>query len=139
MAPFDPVSALVGGGLIGTAAVLLMLLNGRIAGISGILAGALSPADRGWRFAFIAGLLIAPIASGFLGRGLPEPDMPESWLRIVMAGFLTGFGARLGSGCTSGHGVCGIARLSQRSMAATAFFIASAIITVAITRHVLGV
>jgi uncharacterized protein len=137
MASFDVVSALIGGGLIGTASVLLMLLNGRIAGISGILAGTLTitPGDRGWRLAFIVGLICAPIVSGFLGRPLLKPEMPENWLVIIAAGFLTGFGARLGGGCTSGHGVCGIARLSKRSIAATAIFMATAIIVVAITRH----
>jgi uncharacterized membrane protein YedE/YeeE len=140
MVEFDPVSATIGGTLIGTASVLLMLLNGRIAGISGILAGLLtvSSEDRGWRLAFIAGLIIAPIISGFLGRPLPEPDMPVSWLLIITAGFLTGFGARLGGGCTSGHGVCGIARLSRRSIAATAIFIATAVVVVTIMRHGLG-
>jgi uncharacterized membrane protein YedE/YeeE len=141
MAVFDPVSALLGGALIGAAAVLLMLLIGRIAGISGILAGALIPAsgERGWRFAFIAGLIVAPIVLGFSGGQFPQPEMPESWLLIVTAGLLTGFGARLSGGCTSGHGVCGIARLSRRSFAATAIFMATAIITVAITHHVWGV
>jgi uncharacterized protein len=140
MAEFDPVSATIGGTLIGMASVLLMLLNGRIAGISGILAGVLtvSSEDGGWRLAFIAGLIIAPIISVFLGRPLPEPDMPASWLLIIMAGFLTGFGARLGGGCTSGHGVCGIARLSRRSIAATAIFIATAVAVVTIMRHGLG-
>jgi uncharacterized membrane protein YedE/YeeE len=140
MAEFDPVSAIIGGTLIGTASVLLMLLNGRIAGISGILAGILtiSSEDRGWRLAFIAGLIIGPIISGFLGRPLPEPDMPASWLLIITAGLLVGFGARLGGGCTSGHGVCGIARLSRRSIAATAIFITTAAAVVAIMRHGLG-
>ena len=140
MAAFDPLPALSGGALIGTAAVLLMLLNGRIAGISGILAGALTQSldDRGWRFAFVAGLIVAPFVLGFWGCPLSQPEMPESWFLIVIAGLLTGFGARLGSGCTSGHGVCGMARLSRRSIAATATFMASAIVTVAITRHVWG-
>ncbi len=141
MAEFDPVSAIIGGTLIGTASVLLMLLNGRIAGVSGILAGTLgiSSEDRGWRLAFIAGLIIAPIISRLLGWPLPDPDMAGSWLVIVGAGFLTGLGARLGSGCTSGHGVCGIARLSRRSIAATAIFMASAMIVVAIMRHGSGI
>lgn len=140
MAAFDLVSALLGGALIGFASVLLMLLNGRIAGISGILGGALGTAgdDRGWRLTFIAGLIIAPIVLGLLGHPLPEPQMPVSWLQIVAAGLLVGFGARIGGGCTSGHGVCGIARLSARSIAATAIFIASGIIAVAIVRHGFG-
>lgn len=141
MVAFDPVSALIGGALIGTASASLMLLNGRIAGISGILAGmlTLSPVDRGWRLAFVAGLIGAPIISGFLDRPLLEPEMPKSWLIIIAAGFLTGFGARLGGGCTSGHGVCGVARLSRRSIAATAIFMGAAIIVVTIMRHGLRV
>jgi uncharacterized membrane protein YedE/YeeE len=140
MPAFDPVSALLGGGLIGLASVLLMLLNGRVAGISGILGGALalSAGDKVWRLAFIAGLIVAPIVIGLFGHPLPEPQMPASWLLIVAAGVLVGFGARYGGGCTSGHGVCGIARLSARSIAATAIFMASAIIVVAIMRHGFG-
>jgi uncharacterized membrane protein YedE/YeeE len=140
MAAFDPVSGLLGGGLIGLASVLLMLLNGRVAGISGILGGALalSAGDKVWRLAFIAGLIVAPIVIGLFGHPLPEPQMPASWLLIVAAGVLVGFGARYGGGCTSGHGVCGIARLSARSIAATAIFMASAIIVVAIMRHGFG-
>ena len=140
MAAFDPVSGLLGGGLIGLASVLLMLLNGRVAGISGILGGALamSAGDKVWRLAFIAGLIVAPIVIGLFGYPLPEPQMPASWLLIVAAGVLVGFGARYGGGCTSGHGVCGIARLSARSIAATAIFMASAIIVVAIMRHGFG-
>jgi uncharacterized membrane protein YedE/YeeE len=137
MAPFDPVSALLGGGLIGLASVLLMLLIGRIAGISGILGGtlAMSAGDKVWRLAFIAGIIIAPIVIGLFGYPLPEPQMPASWLLVAAAGVLVGFGARYGGGCTSGHGVCGIARLSARSIVATAIFMVSAIIVVAITRY----
>ena len=140
MPAFDPVSALLGGGLIGLASVMLMLLNGRVAGISGIVGGALamSAGDKVWRLAFIAGLIVAPIVIGLFGHPLPEPQMPASWLLIVAAGVLVGFGARYGGGCTSGHGVCGIARLSARSITATAIFMASAIIVVAIMRHGFG-
>jgi uncharacterized membrane protein YedE/YeeE len=136
MAAFDPISALFGGLLIGVAAVLLMVLIGRIAGISGILGGALAmnTLDRGWRLAFIAGLIFAPVLMSFLGHPLPQPQMPSNWIEVLAAGLLVGFGARLGGGCTSGHGVCGIARLSARSLAATAIFMASAIVVVAITR-----
>jgi uncharacterized membrane protein YedE/YeeE len=117
-----------------------MVLNGRIAGVSGILGGALAAVtgDKLWRFAFIAGLVSAPILVGLLSEPLPEPPMAISWLLIVISGLLVGFGARLGGGCTSGHGVCGIARLSRRSIAATAIFMATAAITVAIVRHGLG-
>jgi uncharacterized protein len=140
MSAFDPISALIGGGLIGLASALLMLLNGRVAGISGILGGALpmSAGDKIWRLSFIAGLIVAPIIIGLLGHPLPEPQMPTSWLLIVTAGILVGFGARYGGGCTSGHGVCGIARLSVRSIIATAIFMASAIAVVAIVRYGFG-
>jgi uncharacterized protein len=140
MASFNPISALLGGALIGLASVLLMMLTGRIAGISGILGGCLTLAagDKVWRFAFIVGLILAPVASGLLGYPLPTPDMPASWVMIAIAGLLVGFGARLGGGCTSGHGVCGIALLSARSIAATVIFMASAVVVVAIMRHGLG-
>ena len=140
MAPFDPVSALSGGVLIGVASVLLMVLSGRIAGISGIVAGLLTPgaSDKGWRIAFIIGLVAAPLLFALAGLPTVVPDMPASWLMIGVAGLLVGFGTRLASGCTSGHGVCGIARLSPRSLAATAIFMAVAVVTVAVVRHVLG-
>jgi uncharacterized membrane protein YedE/YeeE len=140
MASFDPISALLGGALIGLASVLLMMLTGRIAGISGIFGGCLmlSAGDKVWRFAFIVGLILAPVASGLLGYPLPTPDMPASWVMIAIAGLLVGFGARLGGGCTSGHGVCGIARLSARSIVATVIFMATAIVVVAIMRHGFG-
>jgi uncharacterized protein len=138
MAPFDPVSALIGGALIGLAAVLLMLLNSRIAGVSGILGGALTGADRGWRLAFLIGLVGAPLLLGAAGRPLPMPWMPSSFAIVIAAGLLVGFGTRLGSGCTSGHGVCGIARLSPRSIAATLVFMASAMVVVALMRHGFG-
>lgn len=136
-----PLSGLLGGALIGLAAAMLMLLTGRIAGISGILGGLLSPAthDRGWRLAFVAGLIAAPLIAAFAtGAALPSPAMPASLILIVVAGLLVGFGSRMGGGCTSGHGVCGTARLSARSLVATAIFMAAAIITVAIARHMIG-
>lgn len=140
MAAFDPVSALFGGALIGLATVLLMLLTGRVAGISGILGGALSgtAGDRAWRLAFIAGLIAAPLVAGLLGNPLAEARMPASWTVIVAAGLLVGFGTRLANGCTSGHGICGMARLSRRSIVATMVFMAAAVLTVAIVRHGLG-
>lgn len=140
MAAFDPVSALLGGALIGIASVLLMALNGRTAGVSGILGGLPQAAagDKLWRSAFVAGLIFAPIVASLLSEPLLEPQMPASWLLIVISGLMVGFGARLGGGCTSGHGICGIARLSKRSIAATVVFMASAAITVAIVRHGLG-
>ena len=140
MANFTPVSAAIGGGLIGLSAVLLMLLTGRIAGISGIFGGLLDLGndDKGWRIAFIAGLILAPLIAGWIGHAMPTPKLPASWIVIVAAGLLVGFGTRLGGGCTSGHGICGNARLSVRSMMATAIFMGTAIVVVAFTRHVFG-
>ncbi len=136
-----PLSGFVGGALIGLAAAMLMLLTGRIAGISGIFGGLLTPnaGDRGWRVAFIAGLIAAPLlASFFTNAPLPSPTMPASLILIAVAGLLVGVGSRMGGGCTSGHGVCGIARFSARSLIATAVFMAAAIATVAIARHIIG-
>jgi uncharacterized protein len=140
MTSFDPTSALLGGALIGFASVMLMMLIGRIAGVSGILGGclALASGKNVWRFAFVAGLVLAPLASGLLGYPMPTPQMPASWTMIVSAGLLIGFGTRLGGGCTSGHGVCGIARLSTRSILATAIFMATAIVVVTTIRHGFG-
>jgi uncharacterized membrane protein YedE/YeeE len=131
-----PLSGLFGGALIGLAASALMLLTGRIAGITGIVGGLLpnASADRGWRIAFIAGLIAAPLLAAFAGFGLPRPPMP-GLLVTALAGLLVGFGTRMGGGCTSGHGVCGLARLSARSLVATAIFMLAAIATVAIVRH----
>ena len=140
MANFTPLSAAIGGALIGLAAVMLMLLAGRVAGIAGITAGILGigSIDRAWRIAFIAGLILAPIAAMLAGYAVPIPQMPASWVVIVASGLLVGFGTRLGSGCTSGHGICGFSRLSKRSIAATAIFIGTAVVTVALMRHVIG-
>lgn len=141
MSNLTPISGLIGGALIGLASALLMALTGRIAGISGIFGGLLpraGTADKGWRLAFIAGLIVAPVLAGLAGYPLPVPQMPRSWLLIVAAGLLVGYGTRMGGGCTSGHGVCGVARLSARSIAATAIFMAVAIITAAIVRHGIG-
>ena len=136
-----PLSGLIGGALIGLASALLMLLTGRIAGISGIFGGLLplSATDRDWRLAFIAGMIAAPLLAALtFGAPLPNPAMPGSMAVVAIGGLLVGFGSRLGGGCTSGHGVCGIARLSARSLAATAIFMAVAIIAVAIARHGIG-
>jgi uncharacterized membrane protein YedE/YeeE len=140
MANFTPVSAAIGGVLIGLSAVLLMMFTGRIAGVSGIVAGLINPqtSDRSWRAAFVAGLIAAPIAAMLVGYGVTKPLMPESYITIVVGGLLIGFGSRLGSGCTSGHGICGIARLSQRSIVATGVFMVAAIVVVALTHHVVG-
>ncbi|MPZ38806.1 MAG: YeeE/YedE family protein [Rhizobiales bacterium] len=140
MANFTPLSAAIGGALIGLAAVMLMLLAGRVAGISGITAGifGIGAIDRGWRIAFVAGLILAPVAAMLAGYQVPPPEMPASWLLVIAGGLLVGFGARLGGGCTSGHGVCGVARLSKRSLTATVIFVGTAMITVALMRHVIG-
>jgi uncharacterized membrane protein YedE/YeeE len=140
MTNFTPLSAAMGGALIGISCVLLMLLTGRIAGISGIFGGLLNPGsnDKGWRIAFIAGLILAPLFAGWFGHAMPTPQLPASWTVIIAGGLLVGFGTRLGGGCTSGHGICGVARLSVRSIAATAIFILTAIVTVAVVRHLLG-
>lgn len=138
-AHFTPWSSLAGGALIGLAATLFILLNGRIAGISGIVGGLLRPArgDVLWRVCFISGLLIAPL----LFRALfQQPDMQidaGTWT-LIIAGLLVGIGTRYGSGCTSGHGVCGLSRHSPRSLVATAAFMASGFLTVFVVRHLLG-
>jgi uncharacterized protein len=140
MTNFTPITALIGGALIGLSAVLLMLLSGRIAGISGIFGGCLTPGatDRAWRLAFIAGLIAAPLLGALVGAGISTPVMPANWIVVVAAGLLVGFGARMGGGCTSGHGVCGMARLSPRSIAATLIFMGTAFVVVFLTRHAFG-
>jgi uncharacterized membrane protein YedE/YeeE len=138
---FTPLSGLLGGALIGLAASALMLLTGRIAGISGIFGGLITPGanDRGWRLAFVAGLIAAPLIAAFaFNLPLPAPTMPASLIIVAIAGLLVGFGSRMGGGCTSGHGVCGIARFSARSIVATVIFMATAIATVAVMRHIIG-
>ena len=139
MEDFTPVSGLIGGLLIGLAAALLLLLNGRISGISGIVGGLLVPksSDAGWRVVFVAGLLLGAFAYMLAAGGTIPVQMQASLPVLVAAGLLVGFGTRLGSGCTSGHGVCGLARLSKRSIAATGVFFGVAILTVFLTRHVI--
>ena len=136
---FTPGSALAGGVLIGLAAAVLLLLNGRIAGISGVLGGLLRPrhGDVDWRIAFIAGLVLAPLAYALVAS-LPRPTIDASGAVLVIAGLLVGIGTRYGAGCTSGHGVCGLSRLSLRSLVATLAFMGSGFATVYVTRHVLG-
>jgi uncharacterized protein len=139
MSSFTPLSALLGGALIGLAAGLLMLGVGRIAGISGIAGGLLgAPAgERPWRLAFLAGLLGGPPIAVAMGAPAPGP-IAAGWPLVIIGGLLVGFGTRLGSGCTSGHGVCGIARLSPRSLVATLAFMGAGFAIVFVLRHVLG-
>jgi len=141
MENFTPISALIGGALIGSAAAMLLWLNGRIAGISGIFNGVLVPqsGEVGWRALFLLGLVVG--ASVYAAVN-PEGYTPRTGFPVALlmaGGFLVGFGTRMGSGCTSGHGVCGIARLSIRSVTATATFVLAGIVTVFIVRHVLGI
>jgi uncharacterized protein len=136
---FTPVSGFLGGMLIGLAAVLLLIANGRIAGVSGIIGGLLSRArgDVSWRLMFVAGLWLGALIYWAARAQMFEVQTVASWPVMLLAGLLVGFGTRMGSGCTSGHGVCGIARFSKRSTVATVFFIATGIATVFVTRHVL--
>ncbi len=137
---FAPLPALAGGILIGLSAVLLLFATGRIAGISGIVGGLMKPAtnDIGWRVAFVVGLIAGPwIVSALTGHA-PTITMTSSTGVLVAAGVLVGYGTRLGGGCTSGHGVCGLARLSPRSLAATGVFLAAAMATVFVSRHLIG-
>jgi uncharacterized membrane protein YedE/YeeE len=136
---FAPWPALAGGVLIGIAAAMFVLLNGRIAGVSGVLGGLLNPArgDVAWRMSFVLGLLIAPTVYGLFSVGSPlRIDAGDG--ALVLAGVLVGVGTRYGSGCTSGHGVCGLSRLSLRSLVATLAFMAAGFGTVFVSRHLLG-
>jgi uncharacterized membrane protein YedE/YeeE len=138
MSEFNLTGGFVGGSLIGLAAVLLLAINGRIAGVSGILGGFLVPAaqgERAWRAAFIVGLIAGAALYGVLRGGLPI-ELQTRGATLVIGGLLVGIGTRLGSGCTSGHGVCGLARRSPRSLIATLTFMATAISTVYVIRHI---
>ncbi|MDH0565948.1 MULTISPECIES: YeeE/YedE family protein [Pseudomonadaceae] len=138
-ASFTPWSALAGGALIGLAAAIFALANGRVAGISGLLGSLLQRQGegRGEKAAFLVGLLLAPLLWG-LFAALPSIHFETSSLGLIVAGLLVGIGTRYGSGCTSGHGVCGISRLSPRSMLATLCFMATGFVTVFVLRHLLG-
>lgn len=136
---FTPWRSLAGGILLGIATAMFLLLNGRVLGISGIASGLLRP-ERGdalWRVLFLAGLLAAPLVLGSL-YPLPVPRFDTGWAMLMVAGLLVGWGTRLGSGCTSGHGICGIARLSPRSLVATLCFMATGFATVFVVRHLLA-
>ena len=138
-ASFSPGPAMVGGIVIGLAVAMFLLVNGRIAGISGILAGVLSPGkDFPWRAAFVLGMLTAPVLWAIAGP-LPAIHITADWPTLAIAGLLVGMGTRYASGCTSGHGVCGLSRLSPRSLIATLAFMGAGFITVFLLRHILGI
>lgn len=138
---FTPVPSLLGGLILGIAAVLYVLLHGRILGISGIVAGLLRPnlSDFGWRASLIVGLITAPFLAALFFGIFPIIEIESDWIAIVIAGLLVGFGSQYGSGCTSGHGICGLSRLSPRSLVATLSFMGAGFITVYVIRHLIGV
>ena len=136
---FTPWTALAGGLLLGLASALFILVNGRILGVSGIAGGLFRPAqgDVAWRLAFLAGMLAAPVLYALVAMPV-APRVDADWVTVVIAGLLVGVGTRYGSGCTSGHGVCGLSRLSPRSLVATVAFMAAGFVTVYVVRHVLA-
>ena len=140
MENFTPVSALIGGGMIGLSAVILMAFNGRIAGISGVFSGiAFAPrGDKLWRILFVVGLVIAPLIYQVISGRAPAFNLDANTPLIIVGGLLVGFGTRLGSGCTSGHGICGISRLSPRSIVSVLIFMAAGVLTVIAAKAVLG-
>jgi len=140
MENFTPISALIGGLLIGLAAVILLLFNGRIMGVTGITGGVLQPQrhDLVWRVMFLASLAVAPI---FYSWAMAEPlvvEVTDSLTALIAGGFLVGFGACVGSGCTSGHGVCGLGRCSKRSLVVTVTFLVTSVATVFVMHHMIG-
>lgn len=142
MTEFTPFSAFLGGSMIGLSALLLMLLAGRVAGCSSIIAGTLSlgkdaATERPWRICFVLGLIIGPLIASFLTDFALPTNVELSPFTIVVAGLLVGVGAALGNGCTSGHGICGMGRLSRRSIIATGTFMATAFVTVFILNHLI--
>ena len=136
---FTPWTSLAGGLLLGLAAALFILVSGRVLGISGIVGGLLRPrkGDAGWRLAFVLGMLVAPSLYALFAGPL-QPRIDAGWGMVVVAGLLVGVGTRYGSGCTSGHGVCGLSRLSPRSLVATLAFMGAGFVTVFLIRHVLA-
>ena len=134
---FTPFSALIGGGMIGLAALALMAIKGRVMGVSGILASLIRPdadVSNGWRLAFVAGAMLGPLVLALIHIDIEIAPVASGWV-LPLAGLLVGFGAALGSGCTSGHGICGLARLSPRSLVAVITFMLTAVITVYLVRH----
>jgi uncharacterized protein len=137
---FTPIPSLLGGIILGVAAALYVLFHGRILGISGIISGLLHPksGDRAWRMALILGLLTAPLLAALFFEIRPIVEVEADWLAVVIAGLLVGFGTQYGSGCTSGHGICGLSRLSPRSLVATVSFMTAGFLIVFVLRHVIG-
>ena len=146
MDTFTPIASLLGGMLIGLSVSVLLLFNGKIAGISGIVGGILSPAqnDLKWRLIFLGGLLVGGVIVSFFSSNLFAGgdvfaiEIERSWPALILAGLLVGFGSRFGNGCTSGHGVCGISRFSPRSLVATITFISTGALVVYIVNHLFG-
>ncbi|SEL44428.1 hypothetical protein SAMN05443999_105209 [Roseovarius azorensis] len=139
---FTPLQSLAGGILIGVSAVLLMLFQGRVLGATGILSGLMTagvPGDKGWRVAMVAGMIAGPLVVLATTGRMPAVDVPVNLPMVLIGGFVVGIGVTFGSGCTSGHGVCGMARLSRRSIAATAIFMSVCFATVYVIRHLMGV
>ena len=137
---FTPIPSLLGGMLLGIAAALYALLHGRILGISGIVSGLMHPkeGDRAWRIALILGLITAPLLAALFFEIRPIVEVDADWFAVLLAGVLVGFGTQYGSGCTSGHGICGLSRLSPRSLVATLSFMAAGFLTVYVIRHLIG-
>jgi uncharacterized membrane protein YedE/YeeE len=137
---FTPIPSLLGGMILGVAAALYVILHGRILGISGIVSGLLRPkeSDTAWRLSLVLGLITAPFLAALFFGIFPIIEIDSSWTTIVIAGLLVGFGAQYGSGCTSGHGICGLSRLSPRSLLATLAFMGAGFITVFVIRHLIG-
>ena len=138
MTEFTPISALIGGAILGFASLLLLVLNGRLAGISGIISGVMSTGQNAfWRWAFIGGLILSGLIAPWLNLSMPS-ELTSSWPLTLIGGFLVGLGTYIGAGCTSGHGICGMVRLSLRSIVATLIFMLVATIVVFVSRHLLG-
>ena len=137
---FTPIPSLLGGMLLGIAAALYVLLHGRILGISGIVSGLMHPkeGDRAWRITLILGLITAPLLAALFFEIRPIVEVDTDWFAVLLAGVLVGFGTQYGSGCTSGHGICGLSRLSPRSLVATLSFMAAGFLTVYVIRHLIG-
>ncbi|MBU3640247.1 YeeE/YedE family protein [Polynucleobacter sp. Fuers-14] len=138
---FTPIPSLLGGMILGVAAALYVLLHGRILGISGIVSGLLHPklTDTAWRLSLVLGLVSAPFIAALFFGIFPVVEIESNWFAIMIAGLLVGFGAHYGSGCTSGHGICGLSRLSPPSLVATLLFMCAGFLTVFVLRHLIGV